>query len=358
MSGNPISLDLKRRCVEAWNSRTMTPDIYREIFRPEHPTMAYETFRSHLRRWRQMRFADDLTLGAGTYGGFTAHAATVQVGADGAIRQAWVKQSRDTLTADEILEAIRMDVKPVRLDRSFFPSERMLEIPFYDLHFGVATLEDYAGVLSETADLIGRRRYDEIIFVLGQDLLHTNDMRGHTASGTEIGVIDFPRAWNDAFSFYATLIGEAVPSANAVRVVYVPGNHDECTSWCLVRALEQRFPDVVFDSDIKPRKAIWWRRCFVGLCHGNERSKAPGDLRGRFTVQFPEEFAHSDVREVHAGHLHVEKVADLYGVMIRRTSSAVPTDEWSEREGYVGAIKRFQAFEWAPGRLKSIHFIQ
>ena len=69
------------------------------------------------------------------------------------------------------------------------------------------------------------------------------------------------------------------------------------------------------------------------------------------------EFASATVREVHAGHLHHEGEGDLYGVMVRRLSSGVPTDEWSDNEGYIGAHKRFQVFEYAPGKLRAIYYV-
>ena len=74
-----------------------------------------------------------------------------------------------------------------------------------------------------------------------------------------------------------------------------------------------------------------------------------------FVLDFPQEFAAAKVREIHSGHLHRESVDE--GMMVRRLPSGVPTDEWSSNNGYVGAHKRFQIFEWAENRLKSTHYI-
>ena len=72
---------------------------------------------------------------------------------------------------------------------------------------------------------------------------------------------------------------------------------------------------------------------------------------------FPEEFANATVREVHAGHLHRESEADIYGVMVRRLSSGSKGDDWSDREDFIGTHKRFMLFEWSPDKLNAIYYI-
>ena len=76
-----------------------------------------------------------------------------------------------------------------------------------------------------------------------------------------------------------------------------------------------------------------------------------------FPVSFPEEFANASIREVHAGHLHREGEADIYGVMVRRLSSGNITDDWSDKEDFIGVHKRFMLFEWSLDKLKSIHYV-
>ena len=81
------------------------------------------------------------------------------------------------------------------------------------------------------------------------------------------------------------------------------------------------------------------------------------DLRGQFTVRFPVQFASSDVREIHAGHIHHEKEVDEYGVMVRRLCTGNKQDEWSDSEGFEGAIKRFMLFDWSETKLSGIYYV-
>lgn len=348
-----IPYDLKLRCVEA--SYTMTSsEVYKQIFSPEHSGMSYMTFKRKLTSWRKKPCADNLTLSAGTYEGFIAHGATVQVDSSGTIRQAWIKQDSDDSYL-QIIDAIKENIQPINIASDFNTSEcAMLEIPFFDMHFGIANMNNYLKLFGETLEIIKSKHWEEINILLGQDLIHTNDMRGHTAKGTDIQKIDFQKAWNEAFTFWASIIEAALENSQKVNVRYSKGNHDECVSWCLLKALQQRFPQAIFDDAFEPRKAILWRDCFIGYGHC-EYTRKSDKLFHDFVMDFSKEFSDAKVREIHSGHLHFE-TADC-GIMFRRLASAVPADEWSTNNGFIGVHKRFQVFEWTPGKLKAIYYV-
>ena len=353
-----IPLELKAKCAELYWEGMGAREIYAEHFCKEHEGMSFDTFRRKLRTWRKRQYAESDTLYAGTYGGFTAHNATVQVNGDGVITQAWIKQSAADADWSEIVKVIKENTPVWPL----FPSgaesgDGMLEIPLFDMHFGIAKYEDYEPTLYDIGEIMLRKHWNEINIIIGQDLIHTNDLRGHTANGTEIERVDIPFAWRDAQTFYFRLIETAIGQADKVNIRYSKGNHDECISWCFVQMLKERYPAINVDDSLKARKCISWQGCFIGVCHGNGANSRNTDLRSQFTIEFPMEFASATAREVHAGHLHHEGEGDLYGVMVRRLSSGVPTDEWSDNEGYIGAHKRFQVFEYAPGKLRAIHYV-
>ena len=148
-----------------------------------------------------------------------------------------------------------------------------------------------------------------------------------------------------------------IRNASSVKLIYSVGNHDESMAWAFVQLLKERYPQISVDDSLAQRKVIAWEKCFIGVTHGANKASTNQDLRGQFTVEFPREFANATVREIHAGHLHHEKTGDLYGVMVRRLSSGVPTDKWSSGEGYVGAHKRFMVFEWLPEKLKAVYYL-
>lgn len=347
-----VDYALKAKCVSALSSMTIR-EVFDNIFVPEYGNhYSYESFKRRMRDWKRKKMADDGTLAAGTFPNFTAHNATVQVDSFGNITQAWIKQAQeiDWLSIrDMMADGIpKSDIEP-----STLAGDTMLEIPLFDMHFGVASFDTYKCELGEILGIISGKHFDEINILFGQDVLHNNDLRGHTAKGTPIEKVDFTEAWASAWKFFRAIIDTSLLHTHKVNVRYSKGNHDECAAWCLFKALEAAYPQCFFDDAIKPRKCISWRGCFIGFGHCEYTSKN-SLLFQNFVLDFPKEFADAKVREIHSGHLHRESVDE--GFMVRRLPSAVPTDSWSSDNGYTGSHKRFQIFEWAENRLKAIYY--
>jgi hypothetical protein len=345
---------VKQQCLNLYASGVKPKQIYEDVYSKNHKG-SRSTFERLLRKWRtDEKTASAEILNAGTFKGFTAHNATVQVDKDGNITQCWVKQHTESVDWDEVVKKFVDCVEPEKFEPVITPTCSMLEIPLFDLHFGIADYETYKELQGEIIQFIQSKHWDEINILLGQDLLHTNDMRGHTAKGTEIGVIDFPKAWNDAWKFWCGIIRQSLQHSNRTNIRYSKGNHDECSAWCFLKALEGKFPDVCVDDSLNSRKVIYWQDCFIGYgpCEYTNKS---GELFKHFIMNYPKEYANAKVREIHTGHLHHESVDT--GFMVRRLSTGAPTTKWEDDNGYVTAHRRFQLFEWIPGNLKSIQYI-
>ena len=354
-SNGTIDIELKKRCVEAFREGMLKRDIYDTIFAPERDTFTYRTFARELARWNKKDWPDQPTLVGGTYPGFQAYNATVQVGPDGDIRQAWIRQNIDGNRWEELLETIKENAEPKMIDVDDIPSEpAMLEIPLFDMHF---PQNAHIDTLQKLLPIIKSKKWGSIYLVVGQDLFHNNDLRGHTASGTPIEKVDMAQAWNLARNFWCQVIEESLYSSDHVNLIYSMGNHDEAIAWAFVEMLKERYPQINVDDDLEQRKTIWWNKCFIGLTHGFLQKTRVNDLRSQFTIEFPQEFANAIVREIHCGHLHHEAEADIYGVMVRRLGRSGIDDQWTRDNGYIGAHKRFMVFEWNPGALKAIYYL-
>jgi len=354
MAHNVIAIDIKNKCVEMRNNGKTSKEIFNEYFSKVHSGMGLASFDASLRKWRRKYFADSETLERGTFENFTAHDATVQINGNGEITQAWIKQKAENVNWNELIEQIGDKITPVEYKAPLTASKCMLEVPLFDMHFGIATLSDYIDILNNIISLINFKEWEEINLLVGQDLIHTNDMRGHTAKGTEIERINVPAAWADAWAFWGNIIEAALQHSQKVNLRYSKGNHDECVSWCFIKALEAKFPNVIVDDSLKARKVISWRGCFIGYGHCEYTAKGD-ELLKQFVFDFSQEFAAAKVREIHTGHLHRESVDA--GIFVRRLASAVPVDDWHDNNGYVTAHKRFQIFEWSPNKLKAIYYL-
>jgi UDP-2,3-diacylglucosamine pyrophosphatase LpxH len=335
-------------------------EIYNDYFIKNTDSAAnFNSFRRLVVRWMEQHFPDDTTLECGTYEGFTAHNATVQVSKSGEIIQAWIKQKVSDFEPTDFLEAIRESVDPF----VYVPSERnnatrMLEIPLFDMHWGVGFMDYYEPVLNELLDLITSRTWDKIVIPFGQDFFHNDSIiNGQTTKGTSIEKVDTIRAVKESKTFMYTLIEAAIQCANEVKVVYSAGNHDRSISWMFIQVLLERYGPSVVDDTLEYRKVITYGKNSIMITHGDSRQATAKNLAHIFPITFATEFANANIREVHAGHLHHESEADIYGVMVRRLSSGGKVDDWSNKEDFVGTHRRFMVFEWDQNKLASIHYI-
>lgn len=355
-----IPIQVKKECCRLRAEGKSYRDIYRDYFVPTtDDKTTYETFRHLVRKWAQKSLPDDATLQCGTYDGFTAHDATVQVSKTGEIVQAWIKQKAGGIDPEEFIAAIRESVEPfVYTPRQCAIADRMLEIPLFDMHWGVAFMDYYEPVLNELLDLIASKSWDKIVIPFGQDFFHNDSIiDGKTTKGTPIEKVDMIRAVKEGQKFIYTLIDTALRCANKVEVLYSAGNHDMSTSWMFMQVLLERYGEAVVDDSLEYRKVVTYGKNSIMLTHGDSKQATAKNLAHIFPVSFATEFANADVREVHAGHLHHEAEADIFGVMVRRLSSGGKIDEWTNRQDFVGSHRRFMVFEWDQKKLKSIHYI-
>lgn len=355
-----IPIKIKKTCLAMLAEGISKNKIYNDYFvkQFENP-QSFRSFERSLFRWKSRLYPDDMTLQAGTYEGFVAHDATVQVSKDGEIVQAWIKQKASDIDLDEIVKVLsekveRYEYTPRAIDDSF----DMLEIPLFDMHWGVAFMDHYESTLNAILDLVHSHPWKRIVIPFGQDFFHNDSIaNGHTTKGTAIEKVDMTRAVKEGRKFMCTIIENSLECADEVRVLYSPGNHDRSISWMFMQVLLERYGDKIVDDSLEYRKAFTYGKNAIMVTHGDSKQATSKNLAHIFPIAFPEEFANATVREVHAGHLHRESEEDVYGVMVRRLSSGNCTDEWSDREDFIGAHKRFMLFEWNLDRLKSIHYI-
>lgn len=352
-----IPYEIKRKCVELANNGTLYEDIYREHIKP-YGTMSLRSFKRRCAEWKSKVVEDDKTLEAANLSyKFAPHATTVQVNGKGEVIQAWIKQHTEN-RIEELLEALRDNTPVVHIcPTKHDEAEGMLEIPLFDMHFGIADLEYYKDTLTEILAIIESKSWDKIIIPVGQDLFHNDSISdGKTTKGTLIEKVNLKKAIYDAKTFYFNIIDSALKNANEVKVIYSPGNHDKTVGWLFSQILLTRYGEAIVDDDLAERKVVWWNGCFIGITHGDKKADTPQGLMSNFTTTFPTLFAAAKVREIHAGHLHNEISKDVYGVQVRRMSTGNKDDEWTINEGY-RSQKRFMLFEWMPNKLKAIYYV-
>jgi len=355
---NIIPIEVKKKCVEMSRRGKTYKEIYKQYYSKLYDTK-YTGFRSMIKRWKKKSYADTEILETGNLDyRFTPHGTTVQIDRNGEIVQSWIKSKTEDRLFLELIENIEQlpKIKPVDIDIKQV-EDYMLEIPLFDMHWGIADYNYYKDTLRQTLDIISRRTYKEIYIIVGQDLFHNDDFRGRTSKGTQVHHTDICKAWNDARQFYYTMIDKALKHSSKMTVMYSKGNHDESMSWAFVQMIKAQYNNITIDDDTRDRKVITFGSNFIGVTHGDKTRARSNRLPSMFTIEYPIEFANSKVREIHCGHLHHENQKDDYGIMLRRLSTGNQTDDWHSEHGFVGAHKRFTIFEWSTKKLASIHYV-
>lgn len=266
-----------------------------------------------------------------------------------------VKPKVNGFDIDKLIEVIKTETKPLYVDKpSDIDGDKLLEIPLFDMHFGIADLDYYKDTYARIVDKIESKNWDKILFIIGQDLLHNDGFEGKTTSGTPIDKVAMEKAWDDADTFYVNLIKKAIPKANKVNVIYSNGNHDKGITFGFVKMLERTFPQVEFESSMKQRKAFIYNDVFIGITHGD---KGGTRMTKNFYSEYGKYIANAEVVEIHSGHLHHEKSKDDLGFLVRTLATSAKTDDYHYDNGWIGAHKRFQLFEFSKDSLDGIYYV-
>jgi hypothetical protein len=239
-----------------------------------------------------------------------------------------------------------------------------LEIPLFDMHFGIADLDYYQDTLQSILELL-QKSYKEVLITVGQDLIHNDNFKGETSNGTIIDKVNMVQAIDDAVLFYETIISEACKNSEHVTVVYSIGNHDKTVSYGITRELRKTFknqPNATFDIEMKERKAFLLGTNFLGLTHGDKNRK---NVAANFSVEFPGLWSKATTREVHMGHLHrkrttkqpLEFTIDDKGVIVRELGAGNMIDQYHDEHGFNLAHKEFEIFEYEESKKKRIHYV-
>ncbi|MEF2965048.1 hypothetical protein V3851_04325 [Paenibacillus sp. M1] len=266
-----------------------------------------------------------------------------------------VKPKQSGFNIGDLITAIQ-NIKPITitLDPTEPTEKRMLEIPIFDAHFGISDYDYYKPTQQKIIEKLSLYKWEEVLFILGQDMLHNDNFKGTTSNGTVIENVDMVKAWEDARKFFEPLIELAITQAGKVNIIYSSGNHDEALGWAFIQMIKARYPQANIDDRMQQRKAYVFGDNFIGITHGD---KARKNLHNIFPIEFPMEWSRAKNREIHTGHLHVEETKDVFGMAVRTLATRNITDKWHRDNGFVGAHKRFMLFEYSDKELESIHYV-
>ena len=186
---------------------------------------------------------------------------------------------------------------------------------------------------------------DKVIFIAGNDILHVDNAKSTTTSGTGQ---DTDQMWYDNFMMAKKLLVEIIETLLTVadvEVVYNPSNHDFTHGFMLLDSISSWFHNckqVTFDNDMRHRKYTKYGKNIIGSTH---MDGAKVDKLHSLMAEEASEYWHEcKHRYFYGHHVHHKTSKDIFSVCIETLRSPSGTDGWHHRNGFQHAPKAVEGF--------------
>lgn len=264
--------------------------------------------------------------------------------------------------ADMKAQAMREARVPEAIERPVKASGNMLEVNIPDAHFGklawgvetgyenydtkIASAT-YMRAVNTLLDRVKGYKFDEIVYVVGNDLFNSDDLESRTTKGT---IVTTDGRYHKTFYKVRHTITETIEMLRKiapVRVVMVPGNHDNLSVWHLGDSLEcwfAKYKDVTIDNLPTYRKYHQFGNVMLMFTHGDKGKRT--DYPILMATEQSRMFGETKYREAHTGHTHMTKLDEQHGVRVRVLPALCPPDDWHAENGFVGNLRNAEAYVW------------
>jgi len=186
---------------------------------------------------------------------------------------------------------------------------------------------------------------EKILFVGGNDILHIDNPKRTTTSGTPQ---DTDGMWYDNFvkacKLYTDILEELTDFA-PVHFVYNPSNHDYTNGFFLAQLVQAYFhnnKNITFDVSIKHRKYYEYGNNLIGTTHGD--GAKIDNLASLMAHEEPKMWSKTKHRYFYTHHLHHKTGKDLIGCTVEALRSPSGSDVWHHINGYTGSKKAIEGY--------------
>jgi|TARA_R100000093_G_C1945641_1_gene74406 hypothetical protein len=265
---------------------------------------------------------------------------------------------------DDVLKLIE-ERAPVYKKIKYTQGDHLLVINPADIHIGKYAHEHETGegynkeiaverVLEGVQGIINKSEgftIDRILFCIGNDILHIDNVYNTTTKGTHQDVDG--KWWEhyqvalDVYVLCVEMLREIAP----VDCVHSMSNHDYQSGFHLAHALKAWFrntKDVSVDCGVAHRKYYRYGENLIGLEHGDGAKL--DSLPLLMAQEKPKEWASTKHRYWYLHHIHHKikhkwrDAKDYIGVTIEYMRSPSGTDSWHSRKGFTGIPKAVEGF--------------
>lgn len=280
------------------------------------------------------------------------------VGADGEVKQQWVKTRADDVCREaviaELMATLPDQVRPrdgcVPTPAGVSRSDMLAVYPMGDPHLGLMTWREESGasfdlkiaerlMTDAIRDLVirGPRTERALLVNLG-DFFHADNASNHTSTGQHTLDVDgrMAKVLGIGLRVFVAMIDAALERHECVDVDCVPGNHDTYTSIMLAIALASHYrnePRVTIPVAAATRHYHRFGRVLIGTVHGDRtKLEALGEI---MAAERAEEWGSTTHRHWLVGHVHHSQVKELRGCIVETFRTLAARDSWHAGQGYV-----------------------
>lgn len=196
------------------------------------------------------------------------------------------------------------------------------------------------GILNKVSSL----NIDKILFVIGNDILHIDNPKRTTTSGTPQ---DTDGMWHTNFliakQLYVDII-EKLMCISDVEVVFNPSNHDYTNGFFLAQVIEAHFrncENIKFDCSISHRKYFVYDENLIATTHGDGAKQADLPM---LMAHESKDWANCKHKYFYIHHYHHKISKDYMSVCVEALRTPSGTDSWHHRNGYEHAPKAVEGF--------------
>lgn len=266
----------------------------------------------------------------------------------------------DVKTIDKLFENIKVkNVLPTKIYPSKYSKNgKALIVPLVDFHLGLLTttksngneynLEIAEKLFKQTIETLKEKiegqEFEEIVFVVGNDFLNSDNLQGTTSAGTP----------QDNSTFWFEIVDKAIEliiyginsllEVSKVHVYNVVSNHDVHSMYSVMKVIEMAFlnnKNVTVDTSSLPRKYYKYGKNVIGLTHNLKLTKALELM----TTEGKEYWHGCNHFYYILAHLHQAMVYESQGLLeIYRVPTISGFSRWSNEHGFVQTDRKTQCF--------------
>jgi hypothetical protein len=293
---------------------------------------------------------------SGAAPGFLMGKVTVQRGPGGTVERTWERQSPDDKEREarlqqfiaELMEPIK-GLAPLVPPPTYADADMLSVYPIGDQHHGMyadarETGADYdctisAGLLTSAVDRLCASAPDSetaLLLDVG-DFHHANDSKNETPGHAHRLDVDtrYGNVMRTGGMALVHCVLRLLERHQRVMVWIMPGNHNPDAAFATAMAVAFYFhnePRVDVDLGTSAFKFLRFGKNLIASHHGD--GAKPADLPLLMAVDRPQDWAETEYRVWHLGHIHHRTVKEHPGCDVESHRTLAPSNSWDHKKGY------------------------